>query len=55
MATLAVCEKCKNVYNFEPKVTIEGGTQYTVVKCTHCGNEIKRNTSHIHYGEDGKK
>lgn len=49
-----VCEKCKKVFEYNPQIKHEGGTTYTTITCSKCGYTKTTNTSHIHYGEDGK-
>lgn len=53
MPTLAVCKKCKSLYDYKPVVKYEGGTSYTEVVCPNCGNVIRTNSNHVHYGNDG--
>lgn len=52
---LAVCNKCKKVFEYLPETKYEGGTSYSIVICPHCKNEKKNSTNHIHYGDDGKR
>ena len=52
---LAVCSKCKKVFEYTPETKYEGGTSYKTTVCPHCKHEKKESTNHIHYGEDGKR
>lgn len=55
MSQYIICEKCNKLVLYNPEIKYEGGTSYTTVKCPFCGYEKKTNTSHVHYGLDGKK
>lgn len=52
MSRLAVCEKCKKLYEYKPEIRYEGGITYSTVKCEHCGHIKESNKNHIHYGND---
>lgn len=55
MTRYIICEKCKELIEYNPIVRNEGGTSYSVLKCPKCGYEKTSNRSYIHYGEDGKR
>lgn len=52
MAKFAICDKCKKLYEYLPETKFEGGTSYTIVKCSKCGHIKTTNLSHVHYGDD---
>lgn len=54
MAKYAMCENCKKVIEYKPKVKYEGGMSYITLVCPLCGYVKKTNVNHIHYGQDGK-
>lgn len=55
MAKYIICDKCKSLVEYLPKVVLEGGTTYKTFICPECGYVKNTNTNHIHYGNDGKK
>lgn len=55
MGKMAVCDKCKKLYDYVPETKFEGGTTYITVTCNKCGYVKKTNVSHIHYGDDAIK
>lgn len=55
MAKYAVCEKCGELYEYNPQTKYEGGTSYSIVTCSHCGYVKTTNRNHVHYGNDGKR
>lgn len=55
MGKMAVCDKCKKLYDYVPETKFEGGTTYITVICNKCGYVKKTNVSHIHYGDDAIK
>lgn len=52
MGKRIVCEKCKEVVDYNPEIKHEGHTTYTEFKCPNCGYVKQSTRSHIHYGND---
>lgn len=53
MAKLIVCERCKQVVEYEPVIEHKAGMVFTKYECPKCGYIKESNTNHIHYGNDG--
>ena len=55
MGKLAICDKCKQLYDYKPETKYEGGMAYSTVTCNKCGYTKTITVNHVHYGNDAIK
>lgn len=55
MARYVICDKCRKLIEYNPKTEYKSGMTFTRLECPECGYVKETNTSHVHYGNDGKK
>lgn len=55
MARYIMCEKCKEVVEYNPETKYERGMHFTTFKCPSCGHVKSSNRNDVHYGQDGNR